>query len=182
MIGCGEIFFPAFVLALGLGPVAAGLIPSLSILIAAIVQLITPTAVNRLGSNRLWVIGCTTIQSVSFLPLIFWAIQGKASFFQLLVITSIYWSAGMAGVPAWNTWMGILIPAQIRAAYFAQRNRLAHLATLIGFLFGRPRSSGCRTIRHRSSCICLSFCSGIGQSNNFNALSPRMSRSFTETA
>ena len=134
MIGCGEIFFPAFVLALGLGPVAAGLIPSLSILIAAIVQLITPTAVNRLGSNRLWVIGCTTIQSVSFLPLIFWAIQGEASFFQLLVITSIYWSAGMAGVPAWNTWMGILIPAQIRAAYFAQRNRLAHLATLIGFL------------------------------------------------
>ncbi|MCK4684849.1 MAG: MFS transporter, partial [Pirellulales bacterium] len=54
MIGCGEIFFPAFVLALGLGPVAAGLIPSLSILIAALVQLITPVAVNRLGSNRLW--------------------------------------------------------------------------------------------------------------------------------
>ncbi len=134
MIGCGEIFFPAFVLALGLGPVAAGLIPSLSILIAALVQLITPVAVNRLGSNRLWVIGCTTIQSASFLPLIFWAIQGKASFSHLLVVTSIYWSAGMAGVPAWNTWMGVLIPAQIRAAYFAQRNRLAQLATLIGFL------------------------------------------------
>ena len=134
MVGCGEIYFPAFALALGLGPVAAGLMASLPVLIAAVVQLVTPLAVARLGSNRNWVIGCTTVQSLSFVPLIVWALRGDATFFELIVATSVYWSAGMAGSPAWNSWMGALIPSQVRAVYFAQRNRLGQLATLAGFV------------------------------------------------
>jgi MFS family permease len=134
MVGCGEIYFPAFALALGLGPVAAGLMASLPVLIAAIVQLVTPLAVARLGSNRNWVIGCTTVQSLSFVPLVWWAIRGNATFVELILAASVYWSAGMAGSPAWNSWMGALIPSQVRAVYFAQRNRLGQLATLIGFV------------------------------------------------
>ncbi len=134
MVGCGEIYFPAFALALGLGPVAAGLMASLPVLIAAVVQLVTPLAVARLGSNRNWVIGCTTVQSLSFVPLIVWALRGDATFFELIVAASVYWSAGMAGSPAWNSWMGALIPSQVRAVYFAQRNRLGQLATLAGFV------------------------------------------------
>lgn len=136
MVGCGEIYLPAFALALGLGPVAAGLMASLPVLVAAVVQLITPLAVARLGSNRNWVIGCTAVQSLSFLPLIFWAIRGEATFVELIIAASLYWSAGMAGSPAWNSWMGALIPSQVRAVYFAQRNRLGQLATLIGFVTG----------------------------------------------
>ena len=134
MVGCGEIYFPAFALALGLGPVAAGLMASLPVLIAAVVQLVTPLAVARLGSNRNWVIGCTTVQSLSFVPLIVWALRGDATFFELIVAASVYWSAGMAGSPAWNSWMGALIQSQVRAVYFAQRNRLGQLATLAGFV------------------------------------------------
>ena len=134
MVGCGEIYFPAFALALGLGPVAAGLMASLPVLIAAVVQLVTPLAVARLGSNRNWVIGCTTVQSLSFVPLIVWALRGDATFFELIVAASVYWSAGMAGSPAWNSWMGALIPSPARAVYFAQRNRLGQLATLAGFV------------------------------------------------
>ena len=116
------------------GPVAAGLMASLPVLIAAVVQLVTPLAVARLGSNRNWVIGCTTVQSLSFVPLIVWALRGDATFFELIVAASVYWSAGMAGSPAWNSWMGALIPSQVRAVYFAQRNRLGQLATLAGFV------------------------------------------------
>ncbi len=134
MVGCGEIYLPAFALALGLGPVAAGLMASLPVLVAAVVQLVTPLAVARLGSNRNWVIGCTVVQSLSFIPLVAWAIRGEATFLELLVAASLYWSAGMAGSPAWNTWMGALIPSQVRAVYFAQRNRLGQLATLVGFV------------------------------------------------
>lgn len=70
MVGCGETYLPAFALALGLGPLAAGLIASLPVLIGAVVQLITPFGVGWLGSNRRWVIGCTTLQAISFLPLV----------------------------------------------------------------------------------------------------------------
>jgi hypothetical protein len=136
MVGCGEIYIPAFALALGLGPVAAGLLASLPVLVGAVVQLITPFAVARLGSNRGWVIACTATQSLAFLPLIYWALRGQATFVELVVATSLYWSAGMAGVPAWNSWMGTLIPAQVRAVYFAKRNRLGQLGILAGFALG----------------------------------------------
>jgi hypothetical protein len=136
MVGCGETYLPAFTLALGFGPVAAGLMASLPILVAAAVQLVTPYAVARLGSNRLWVIACTGIQAASFGPLIWWGLRGSAELWQLLLAASVYWAAGMAGVPAWNAWMGRLVPERMRTAYFAQRNRLGQFSVFFGFVIG----------------------------------------------
>jgi hypothetical protein len=126
----------AFALALGLGPVAAGMIASVPVLVGAIFQLITPLAVARLGTNRGWVIACTTVQSLSFVPFAVWAIRGHATLAELLFAASVYWSAGMAGVPAWNTWMGTLIPKGMRTAYFANRSRLGQFGVFIGFVLG----------------------------------------------
>lgn len=136
MVGCGETYLPAFTLAMGFGPVAAGLMASVPILVAAIVQLVTPYAVARLGSNRVWVIGCTTLQAASFVPLIWWGLQGSAELWQLLLAASVYWTAGMAGVPAWNAWMGRLVPERMRTPYFAQRNRLGQFGVFFGFVVG----------------------------------------------
>lgn len=134
MVGCGEQYFPAFALALGLGPVAAGMMVSVPVLVGAILQLITPLAVARLGTNRGWVLACTSVQATSFIPLIIWAIRGHATLPELLVAASVYWSAGMAGAPAWNTWMGTLIPPSMRTAYFSRRNRLAQFGIFVGFV------------------------------------------------
>ena len=134
MVGCGEQYIPAFALALGLGPVAAGMMVSVPVLVGAVLQMITPLAVARLGTNRGWVLACTTVQAASFIPFAVWAIRGHATLPELLVAASIYWSAGMAGAPAWNTWMGTLIPAGMRTAYFARRNRLAQFGVFAGFV------------------------------------------------
>ena len=136
MVGCGEPYIPAFALALGLGPVAAGMMASVPMLVGAIFQLITPLAVARLGTNRGWVIACTTVQSLSFVPFAVWAIRGHATLAELLFAASVYWSAGMAGAPAWNTWMGTLIPEGMRTAYFANRSRLGQFGVFIGFVLG----------------------------------------------
>jgi MFS family permease len=136
MVGCGETYIPAFALALGLGPVAAGMMASVPVLVGAIVQLITPLAVARLGTNRGWVIACTTVQSLSFVPFAVWAIRGHATLAELLFAASVYWSAGMAGAPAWNTWMGTLIPEGMRTVYFANRSRLGQFGVFIGFVLG----------------------------------------------
>lgn len=136
MVGCGETYIPAFALALGLGPVAAGMMASVPVLVGAIFQLITPLAVARLGTNRGWCIACTTVQAFSFVPFAWWAIRGSATLAELLVAASVYWSAGMAGSPAWNTWMGTLIPEGMRTAYFANRNRLGQFGVFIGFVLG----------------------------------------------
>jgi len=136
MVGCGETYIPAFALALGFGPVAAGLTATLPLLIGAVVQLITPLAVARLGSNRPWVILCTGLQAASFVPLIGWALGGRAEFWHLLAAASAYWATGMAGVPAWNSWMGTLVPERMRPGYFAQRNRLGQFSVFLGFVIG----------------------------------------------
>jgi len=136
MVGCGETYIPAFALALGLGPVAAGMTASVPVLAGAIFQLITPLAVARLGTNRGWCIACTSVQALSFVPFAWWAIRGQATLAELLVAASVYWAAGMAGAPAWNTWMGTLIPAGMRTAYFANRNRLGQFSVFIGFVLG----------------------------------------------
>ena len=136
MVGCGETYIPAFALALGLGPVAAGMTASVPVLVGAIFQLITPLAVARLGTNRGWCIACTTVQALSFVPFAVWAIRGHATLTELLVAASVYWAAGMAGAPAWNTWMGTLIPEGMRTAYFANRNRLGQFGVFVGFVLG----------------------------------------------
>jgi MFS family permease len=134
MVGFGETYLPAFALALGLGPVAAGLTATVPILVGAVLQLVTPAAVSRLGTNRGWVVACTAAQAASFVPFIVWALRGHAQLWEVIAAASLYWSAGMAGVPAWNSWIGTLVPIRLRTSYFARRNRLGQFAVCIGFV------------------------------------------------
>ena len=174
MVGCGEHYIPAFALALGFGPVATGLTASAPLFVGAVLQLVTPLAVRRMGTNRGWVVATTAVQAISFLPLIWWALRGHAEPWELLIAVSIYWSAGMAGAPAWNAWIGTLIPERMRTPYFAHRSRLGQFAVLAGFVaggllleWGKRRgvllptfavlfslASGCRLV----STLCLAAC------------------------
>jgi MFS family permease len=134
MVGCGETYFAAFALALGLGPVAAGMVAAVPVLVGAVVQLAAPLGVARLGSNRRWVIACTIVQATCFVPMVAWALRGQATLWELLVAASLYWSAGMAGVPAWTEWMATLVPGNLRTPYFAHRNRLGQYSVFLGFM------------------------------------------------
>lgn len=136
MVGCGELYLPAFVLALGLGPVVAGLVSSVPLLVAALLQLAAPLAVRRLGGRRRFVVLCTAIQAAALLPLAWWAVAGQAKPWQLLAAASIYWSAGMASAPSWTSWTATLVPPRVRTGYFAQRNRLGQVAVLVSFVSG----------------------------------------------
>ena len=136
MVGCGESYVPAFALALGLGPVASGLTASVPVIAGALLQLFAPWALARAGTNRGWVVACTTVQALSFVPLVWWALRGHAGLVELLVAASVYWGAGMAGVPAWTAWIATLVPARVRTAYFASRNRLGQFSVFIGFVAG----------------------------------------------
>ena len=136
MVGFGETYIPAFALALGLGPVAAGMTASVPLLCGAMLQLVTPRGVAHLGTNRGWVVACTALQSLSFVPLIWWAIRGHAELWELLAAASVYWGAGMAGAPAWNSWIATVVPVTVRTSFFAQRGRLGQFAICIGFVFG----------------------------------------------
>jgi MFS family permease len=134
MVGTGETYLPAFVLAAGLGEVLSGLIASVPQLAGGIAQLICPRGVRLVGSHRRWVVTCAAIQGLSFLPLVFAAFYGGASTGLVIAVAVLYWSAGLASGPPWNTWMGTVVPGRVRSRYFACRARIQQAAVLTGFL------------------------------------------------
>lgn len=136
MVGCGETYLAPFVLAVGMGQVEAGFISSLPPLAGAVLQLASPAAVRRFRSHRRWVVLCAGIQAASFVPLVAAALLGRIPTFAAFLIATVYWGAGMSTGPAWNTWVSTLVPAPIRARYFARRSRLAQAGTVLGLLLG----------------------------------------------
>lgn len=136
MVGGGETYLQAFVLAIGLGEVFAGLVASVPVLIGSLLQLVSPAAVRTLGSHKRWVVLCAGLQAFCFVPLIAGAMQGEMTKAAVLLVASVYWAASLGTGPAWNTWQGTMIPREIRARFFAKRSRVNQAATLAGFLCG----------------------------------------------
>jgi MFS family permease len=136
MVGAGETYLPAFVLALGLGEINAGLVVSLPLLAGAFLQLVSPAAIRRLRSHRRWVVACAAAQGLSFVPLLAAALAGRMPAWVVFLIATLYWGAGMATSAAWNTWVGTLVRREIRARFFALRSRLCQAAVLLGVVGG----------------------------------------------
>lgn len=134
MVGMGETYLAAFALALGLGEIASGLVATLPLLAGGILQLLTPSGVRWCGSRRRWVVLCAATQAATFLPLIVLAIIGRAPEWLVFVIAALYWGAGMAAGPAWNTWVGRIVPRTLRSSYFAQRTRAIQFGIVLGIV------------------------------------------------
>ncbi len=136
MVGIGETYFPAFVLAAGLGEVAAGLITTLPLLAGAVLQLLAPRGVQWLGSPRKWVVWSAALQAACFIPLAIAACSGGVSLGMAFFLVSCYWGFGMASGAAWGSWAETLVPKTIRSNYFARRTRFVQAGTLLGFVAG----------------------------------------------
>jgi MFS family permease len=136
MVGVGESYLAAFVLALGHGEILSGLVATVPLVVGGIIQLITPWGIFRLGSRRRWAVLCAVGQAVSFLPLIAGAWLGRMPAWLIFVAATVYWAWGMAIGPAWNVWVERLVPRRIRTRYFARRTAGAHLGVLAGLVAG----------------------------------------------
>jgi MFS family permease len=134
MVGLGESYFAAFVLAAGFGDIAAGLITTVPLVAGATLQLVTPFAVRLLRSNRRWVVLCALFQASSFLPLIIGALRGRIGFGMIFFAATAYWGFGMGTGPAWNTWVGTLVPPNLRARFFATRTRWSNASLFLALV------------------------------------------------
>jgi MFS family permease len=134
MVGCGEAYFVAFALAMGMGEALAGLLSSIPLLAGALLQLAGPWAVNKLGSHKKWVVLTAGLQALSFIPMAIAALLGHMPAWLIFVCVGIYWALNLGGGPAWNTWIGTVVPASIRARYFASRTRAAQIVLVISLV------------------------------------------------
>ena len=142
MVGLGETYLPAFILAMGFGGIASGMILSIPLMIGAALQMVTPMAVRWLGSQRKWVVLCAATQGLSFLPLAAMGLLGRhpeyARWEMIFAYSAaaIYWGAGLAAGPAWNSWIETIVPLRVRPGFFAWRSRMGQAGVLLGFVVG----------------------------------------------
>ena len=135
MIGFGETYFPAFALLLGATPFQVGVIATVPILFGAAFQLVATVAAHRVG-DRLWVIGSAVLQAFTLVS-IAWLARGSGGGFALLFAwVCVYWILNLGLGPAWNAWMGRMIPPLIRSRYFGRRNVAVQSLMFLSLLAG----------------------------------------------
>jgi MFS family permease len=130
MVGLGETYVPAFVLALGHGAQASALVTTLPMMLGALAQLAAPYGALRAGSYRRWVVACARLQAACFLPLVATALGAPLGLVAVFAVMSAYWGFSLSTGPAWNAWVETLVPRERRARFFATRSRLANAALL----------------------------------------------------
>lgn len=134
MVGLGESYLAAFALAVGLGETIAGLVATAPILLGALIQLVSPIMIRRLGSRRRWVVACSVVQGLSLVPLAIAAWIGSLEAWALMLVATVYWAAGLSTGPAWNTWIGQIVPTRVRTSFLANRARVCQLAVLAALI------------------------------------------------
>jgi predicted MFS family arabinose efflux permease len=136
MVGVGETYLPAFMLARGLGEMNAAMIATVPVLLGSVLQLCAPLVLQRLRSYRRFVVVTASLQAVSMLMLMGLALMQHVAAWTVFVPATLYWAAGLATGPAWNTWVEQLVPRRIRSGFFARRSRLCHVGVLLGLISG----------------------------------------------
>jgi MFS family permease len=131
MMGAGEANIVVFALALGFGERFAGLLAALPLLGGALLHLVSPWCVNRLGSHKRWLEIAALAQALAFVPLIIAALVGSIPGWLLMLIAAFYWGACFSAGSTWNTYIGVTTPKQLHAKYFALRSRVLNIALVV---------------------------------------------------
>jgi len=136
MVGAGESYLPAYAISLGLGEVAAGILTSLPLVSGAFLQLFTPKWVQKIGKPKSWIVVTAIVQSLAFLPLIYFSSTYKPDFWILFIVFTLYWASGFSINPFWTYWMSHLIPDSHKNEYFSLRSKISQVGIMIGLIGG----------------------------------------------
>jgi hypothetical protein len=133
-IGMTESYFCAFMLALGIPEVVAGLGTVIPQFIGVVFQLFSIRSFFRKYSlkNRLLLFLC--IQALSMLPLILIGWLKINSTYLVLGVLGIYWASLLSLNPPWNRLMGHTVPAKFRLKFFSIRNQFGQLSVFAGLI------------------------------------------------
>lgn len=134
MLGACESYLGALAVELGFRDVALSLLATVPILVGALAQLITPRLVRSVGGEKRVVVAGACLHALAHLGFLAIALTGWRSLGALLAVKIVYWTSGAAIAPAWNAWMARVVPAPLRASFFARRNLLTHAGLLFAFL------------------------------------------------
>lgn len=134
MVGFGESFFSAFAVFLKANNLQLGLLGSLPQTLGSLSQLFTNRIMDFFKSRKKVVCLGVLLQALTYLPIALLFMFDNFKIAYLLFFISIYWIFGTILSPAWNSWIGDLVPSEKRGQYFGKRNKLTGMFSFISFI------------------------------------------------
>ncbi|HLP83755.1 MAG TPA: MFS transporter [Phycisphaerales bacterium] len=136
MVGFAETFFPLFVLTMFGSEVGSGLVATVPLMLATILQLFAPQMVQRVRSYKRAVVACAVLQTVVCPLLAVVALIGSAPMWLIFALAAAYHAGAIVGGAPWTAMMGVLVPGPMRAAFFAKRSRVLQLGAVVAIVAG----------------------------------------------
>jgi MFS family permease len=133
-IGMGESYFAAFMIALGISDVNAGLGTIVPQFIGVIFQLFSIRSFFTQYSLKKRLIIFLSLQSLAMIPLVAAGIFKINSALFIILILGIYWASLLSLNPPWNRLIGHTVPIKFRLKFFAIRNQFSQFSVFIGLI------------------------------------------------
>lgn len=130
MVGAAESYFQAFAVFLRGTVFQVGLVSTLPIAVASVLQLASRAMSRRLGSRKRFNVAAGLLRSALFVPLALTPFLGGARLWVLLGLVCLYYILNYLPNPAWNSWMRDLVNEEQRGTYFGRRNAIGNLVGL----------------------------------------------------
>lgn len=134
MVGAGERSLQVFALALGLGDLVSGFLATIPVLAGATLQLAGPWCVTHLGSQKRWVVACSVLQALAWVPIAVGAALGALPAWVLFASVTLYWAVGFAAGPAWTSWVETLVPERFRERFFGRRQAACQISLFLALV------------------------------------------------
>lgn len=135
MVGMGETYLAAYVLEIGYSEIFSGLVAVIPMLFGSIIQLFSAVFKDQiLTKKKKWVVGSVILQAFSLIILSVSAFTKLTTPLLVLIVASVYWTAGLASISTWNAWLGGLIPLRIQIKFFSYRNQVCYIYLLLGLV------------------------------------------------
>lgn len=142
MVGVGESYLTAFILASGFDGRAAGLMAPLPQFFGAVLGLAVPTILRLTRTVRGVTASLAAGQAVILAAFAVIAALGVRTTLPvgpiawLYLLASLYWASSYGAGQTWSAWVNALYPRAIRPTYFGVRAQVAQLCVLGGLIAG----------------------------------------------
>jgi MFS family permease len=130
MAGAAEGYFQAFAVFLKATVFQVGLVSTLPLSIASVMQLLSRPMLRISGTRRRLTVGAAVLRASLFLPLALVPFMGTGRIWFLLLLVCLYFSFVYLPVPAWTAWMRDLVDESQRGRFFGRRNSIGSLSSL----------------------------------------------------
>ena len=136
MLGLGETFFPALLIATSGSSVGAGLVVTLPLFLASCLQIGLFTLKVYFPTRRIFTTFFATLQALALLVLSLALYQRAGTAFLIFLLATVYWAFGQSAGPIWNAWLSKLVAEDKRLRFFSNREKWCQFSTAISLLTG----------------------------------------------